>query len=86
MILKKIILHLEDSSGFIFKYNNVIYRQINNSYKDNYNFLLSSGLYEELVKKKYYYPTKTRKIFSKDKNCFKILKPTQLKHITFPSS
>jgi hypothetical protein len=42
-----------DHSGFVFYENNEVYRQINPVYFDNYNFLMKSGLYNELVSKKY---------------------------------
>ncbi len=42
-----------DHSGFVFYENNEVYRQINPVYFDNYNFLMNSGLYNELVSKKY---------------------------------
>jgi len=38
-----------DPNGFIFSHNDVIYRQINTCYKENYDHLLQSGLYEALV-------------------------------------
>lgn len=36
-------------SGYLFYKNGSIYRQINNVYKDNYNHLINSGLYEKLI-------------------------------------
>jgi hypothetical protein len=38
-----------DPSGFLFCRNGSIYRQINTDYKENYDFLMNSGLYESLV-------------------------------------
>jgi hypothetical protein len=38
-----------DPSGFIFSKEGVIYRQINLSYQDEYDFLIGSGLYHDLV-------------------------------------
>ncbi|HEX2606011.1 MAG TPA: hypothetical protein VHK91_01485 [Flavisolibacter sp.] len=38
-----------DPSGFVFIYQNVLYRQINQSYKDHYSHFISSGLYDKLV-------------------------------------
>ena len=40
-----------DPSGFIFQADGRIHRQVNRSYADDYDQLMSSGLYEELVGK-----------------------------------
>ena len=41
-----------DPSGFLFYHDDVLYRQINQSYKDEYDHLMTSGLYEETGKLK----------------------------------
>jgi len=38
-----------DPSGFLFRQDGVIYRQVNLGYKDGYDHLMSSGLYQALV-------------------------------------
>lgn len=38
-----------DPSGFVFRRENVIYRQINHAYATQYDYLLNSGLYDRLV-------------------------------------
>ena len=38
-----------DPSGFLFRSEGVLYRQVNESYRENYDYLLSSGLYYDLV-------------------------------------
>jgi hypothetical protein len=38
-----------DPSGFIFEHNGTIYRQVNRVYAEDYDRLMSSGLYAELV-------------------------------------
>lgn len=40
-----------DPSGFLFWKDDVLYRQVNNSYKQHYESLMESGLYASLVKK-----------------------------------
>jgi hypothetical protein len=40
-----------DPSGIVFEEEGVIYRQVNAIYKDHYDCLMNSGLYESLVKK-----------------------------------
>lgn len=41
-----------DTSGFVFKQNGIVYRYVHPRYKTQYNQLISSGLYDELVKRK----------------------------------
>ena len=38
-----------DPSGFLFYRDNVLYRQVNSGYKEDYDFFLECGLYEALV-------------------------------------
>ena len=40
-----------DPSGFVFEHDGRIYRQVNRSYRDDYDHLMSSGLYKELTSK-----------------------------------
>jgi len=42
-----------DPSGFLFHQNGNLYRQINNSYKEEYDHLINSGLYQYLVEKNF---------------------------------
>ena len=41
-----------DPSGFLFYKNYELYRQINNSYKEEFNCLIDSDLYQTLNEKK----------------------------------
>ncbi len=38
-----------DPSGFVFRHNGFLYRQVNRCYASDYDLLMSSGLYQELV-------------------------------------
>ncbi len=40
-----------DPSGFIFETNGILYRQVNNSFKENFDLFIQSGCYDHLVKK-----------------------------------
>lgn len=74
-----------DPSGFMFSRNGVFYRQVNKSYKDNYDLLIKSGLHEALV-------NSGKLIFSEEVNvsahdlslAYKILKPNQIPFISYP--
>ncbi|MBA4391876.1 MAG: SAM-dependent methyltransferase [Syntrophus sp. (in: bacteria)] len=47
-----------DPSGFLFKHDDVLYRQINDSYRSDYDLLMQSGLYEKLVAEELLIPHK----------------------------
>ena len=38
-----------DPNGFLFTHNNNLYRQINQAYRENYDHLMTSGLYKDLT-------------------------------------
>jgi len=65
-----------DPSGFIFKKNGQIFRQINKSYQENYDLLIDSELYARLVKEKLLIPHK-----EVGKN---IIRPEQIQFISYP--
>ncbi len=74
-----------DPDGFVFKYQNSIYRQVNISYKENYNHLLKSGLYKELKKASLLISHRElNNLKIRDSNAYKILKPTPVKFISYP--
>jgi len=74
-----------DPSGHIFLQNNRIYRQINTSYRDNYDYLISSGLYEKLVSTKLLIPhTESSIDCSEFDIAYKIIKPDQINFISYP--
>ena len=45
----KLACSFRDPSGFLFKKADVLYRQINYSYKENYDSCKNAGLYDELI-------------------------------------
>lgn len=74
-----------DPSGFIFHRRGVVYRQINLSYKKNFDFLLSSGLFEELRNKKLIVDHEPVNIkISPDGKAYKIIKPSKIPFISYP--
>ncbi len=74
-----------DPSGFLFYSENEIFRQINFEYKENYDELMSSGLYEHLVEKKLLLPhIEINDKFQEDSSVYKIIKPEHLTFISFP--
>ena len=70
-----------DPSGFIYKKDNEIYRQVNFSYKEDYDLLMNSGLYEKLISKKWL----VEHIEVEPENgAYKTLKPQLIDYISYP--
>jgi hypothetical protein len=74
-----------DPSGFLFYRNGSVHRQVNNSYKENYDQLINSGLYEKL--------TNTDLLISHEEvdidppesdKAYKIIKPESISFISYP--
>lgn len=84
--IRKINLNssFRDPDGFLFYRDNILYRQINFSYKDNYNFLLSSGLYNKLTKENLLINHQEINKTSYDNEAYKIIKPDFLSFISYP--
>lgn len=74
----------KDPSGFIFVENNTVYRQINQSYKENYELLMSSGLYKTLIDKNCLVPHEEVELNKKFNECFyKFIKPENINFISY---
>ena len=74
-----------DPAGFIFEQAGEIYRCINLEYKENYDYLLSSGLYESLVEDNLLIPHQEVQLQGVDyPNSYKILKPERIPFISYP--
>ena len=74
-----------DPSGFLFYHDDVLYRQINQSYKDEYDHLMTSGLYEELVNSKLlipHQPSDDTTFYSDD--AYKIIRPEPISFLSYP--
>lgn len=75
-----------DPSGFVFRNNGTIYRQVNECYKDNYDCLMTSGLYEHLVSAKLLIPHEeiTGVASPSPNGAYKVLKPEMIPFISYP--
>src|SRR3990167_9554388 len=77
-----------DPSGHVFLKDGLVFRRINISYKENYEFLLESGLYKELVEKKLLIPHEELKKehfpSEVNNNLYKIIKPSQIDFNSYP--
>lgn len=83
----------KDPSGFVFMREGVLYRQVNRVYKDNHDLLMSSGLYDELVKKKHLVPhseARAVKLVADDAHSmdsgqgYRIIKPEPVDFVSYP--
>ncbi len=75
----------KDPSGFVFRANDKFYRQVNQSYADDYHLLMSSGLYKILTDKKLLVPhAEVNENFTQSKDWYKTLLPEQLSFISYP--
>lgn len=75
-----------DPSGFVFKEDGEIYRQINKFYQKEYDFFLSSGLYEKLISLGYIIPHALLDLKkAKDPNlAYKVIKPEKIPFWSYP--
>jgi len=74
-----------DPSGFLFYHSDILYRQINQSYKKEYDTLMNSGLYQKLVDEKLIIPHKEVNIEqAKPEIAYKIIQPEKIPFISYP--
>lgn len=73
-----------DPSGFVFYQGGNTYRQINKTYKTNYDLLIKSGLYCDLVKRKLLIPHTEVNKKSVSNEAYKIIKPQEIPFISYP--
>ena len=74
-----------DPSGFLFKENGQLFRQINQIYKNDYDLLAGSGLYAKLIKKKLLIAhVEMENISPAADNCYKIIQPETVPFISYP--
>lgn len=81
-MIKQEFSSFRDPSGFIYQEDGEIYRKINHIYKNDYDILINSGLYDKLISKKLMLPFS--EITSKDTQAYKIIKPEKINFISYP--
>lgn len=75
-----------DPSGYIFRQNGVLYRQVNVSYKTNFEHLHQSGLYDSLVKNGSLVSYSiVNSNLTGDANYYTTLRPAHIDFISYPS-
>ena len=75
-----------DPSGFLFYKNAVLYRQVNQAYKQHYDWMMESNLYEDLISQRLIIPHEEVKIFDppQPELAYKIIKPEMVDFISYP--
>jgi len=74
-----------DPSGHLFRQEGLLFRQVNVSYKDNYDTLMGSGLYEELVAAGLMVPHEKAHIDAPDpRRAYLVIKPEIVPFISYP--
>jgi len=81
----EVLSSFRDPSGFLFYREGLIYRQINFYYKENYDFLINSRLYEDLTNAGLLIPHKEVDIkpINIDK-AYKVIRPELIPFISYP--
>lgn len=71
-----------DPSGYVFKQNGTLYRHVALSYRENYDLLISSGLYQALVQEELL--VAHDELPDKSEDAYKLLKPQVVDFISYP--
>lgn len=74
-----------DPSGFLFRRGGVLYRQVNESYREHYEQLMASGLYRTLVDQEMLIPHQEVDEPGPDgKQAWRILRPEPVEFVSYP--
>jgi len=74
-----------DPSGFLFRREGELYRQINNTYREEYDLLMHSGLYEELTQRELLIPHHEVEPSEEiPAGAYKLIKPEEVPFISYP--
>ena len=74
-----------DPDGFLFFQNNRLYRQVNHSYRQDYEHLLESGLYTRLTGEGLLLPHEEASVTPPEPDaCYKVIKPELCPFVSYP--
>lgn len=74
-----------DPSGFLFRSDGVLYRQVNGAYAESYVQLRRSGLYDELVGEGLLVPhQEVDRVLAATEDAWKVLRPDDLDFVSYP--
>ena len=72
----------KDPAGYVYYKDGILYRNVSYNYKQNYDCLINSGLYDKLQQKQYLIPTTEASLDTQD--VYKTLKPEMIEFISYP--
>ena len=82
---QRLTASFRDPNGFLFRHNGSLYRQINTTYRDNYQTLMKSGLYDDLIKAQLLIPHLEVTVEpAEPSNAYKVIQPEALQFISYP--
>ncbi len=74
-----------DPSGFLFVREGILYRQVNKSYRPDFDRLIESGLYRRLVKEGLLIPfEEVSAALARTADCYKVLLPEPVPFVSYP--
>ena len=74
-----------DPSGFLFTRAGILYRQVNQAYRENYDLLMTSGLYQNLVEAGLLVPHEEVSVPADEaEQAYKVLRPERIRFISYP--
>ncbi len=77
-----------DPSGFVFRHDGIIYRQVNDSYAHTYDALMESGLYARLVERGLlvaHEEVSAEELgLEVDTDRYKVIRPQQIPYVSYP--
>jgi len=74
-----------DPSGFVFKRDQILYRQVNDSYREHYDLLVNSGLYESLTSSGLLIPHNEVDLEpAVSETCYRTIRPEEIPFISYP--
>lgn len=74
-----------DPSGFLFLHKDTIYRQVNNSFREEWDHFISSGLYKELAQSKLLVEHEEADIaLAQTQDAYRIIRPQAIPFISYP--
>jgi hypothetical protein len=83
--VEKVPGSFRDPNGFLFKRNGGLFRQINTAYHENYDLLMGSGLYKDLVSEDLLVEhEESEELPVETKLAFKVIEPEKVPFISFP--
>ena len=82
---KRITASFRDPGGFLFEKTGVLYRQINASYKNDYETFVKGGLYDRLIADGLLISHREANVVLYYNDVvYKVIQPTPVKFITYP--